>query len=202
MNDIFCSVAQFVQYVDSTLLLGLNGLHNPVLDTVMRTVSCRTVWIPLYLLLFALVWRRYGLKGAILCLLTTLLAVTLADQLCGSWLRSAVGRLRPSNPDNPLSEWVHLVNNYRGGKYGFPSCHAANTAVVAITLSLWLRRRALMAWLLGWSALVSLSRPGRALPGRCAGWLRDRGRHRLRPDAPAAPGIVGGAAHLATPVSA
>lgn len=87
MNDIFCSAAQFVQYVDSTLLLGLNGLHNPLLDTVMRTVSFRTVWIPLYLLLFALVWRRYGLKGAVLCLLTTLLAVTLADQLCGSWLR-------------------------------------------------------------------------------------------------------------------
>lgn len=176
MNDIFCSAAQFVQYVDSTLLLGLNGLHNPVLDTVMRTVSCRTVWIPLYLLLFALVWRRYGLKGAVLCLLTTLLAVTLADQLCGSWLRSAVGRLRPSNPDNPLSEWVHLVNNYRGGKYGFPSCHAANTAVVAVTLSLWLRRRALMAWLLGWSALVSLSRiylgvhyPGDVLAGFAIG---------------------------------
>lgn len=172
MNDIFCSAAQFVQYVDSTLLLGLNGLHNPVLDTVMRTVSCRTVWIPLYLLLFALVWRRYGLKGAVLCLL----AVTLADQLCGSWLRSAVGRLRPSNPDNPLSEWVHLVNNYRGGKYGFPSCHAANTAVVAVTLSLWLRRRALMAWLLGWSALVSLSRiylgvhyPGDVLAGFAIG---------------------------------
>lgn len=158
MTQFFSDISQFFQYVDSALLLALNGLHNPVLDAVMRAVSMRTVWIPLYLLLFALVWRRHGFKGAVLCLLATLLAVAVADQLCGSWLRGAVGRLRPSNPDNPLSDYVHIVNGYRGGKFGFPSCHAANTAVVAVTLSLWLRRRSLTAWLLGWSALVSLSR--------------------------------------------
>jgi undecaprenyl-diphosphatase len=29
--------------------------------------------------------------------------------------------MRPGNPDNPLSAVVHIVDGYRGGRYGFPS---------------------------------------------------------------------------------
>ncbi len=158
MNDYFALVWEFFIFIDNSLLLTFNGLSNPVMDAVMPVVSMRTVWIPLYLLLFCLAWRRYGWKGAVLCLLTVLLAVAAADQLCGSFLRGLIGRLRPSNPDNPVSRWVNIVNDYRGGKYGFPSCHAANTAAVAMLLSLWLKRRGMTAFLFSWAGLVSLSR--------------------------------------------
>ena len=91
MNDYFALVWEFFIFIDNSLLLTFNGLSNPVMDAVMPVVSMRTVWIPLYLLLFCLAWRRYGWKGAVLCLLTVLLAVAAADQLCGSFLRGLIG---------------------------------------------------------------------------------------------------------------
>lgn len=134
----------------------------------------RSVWIPLYLFLFFLVWKRSGLVSAAFCLLTTILAVAIADQICGSLLRGIIGRMRPSNPDNPLSQWVHIVNNHRGGKYGFPSCHAANTAAVATILSLWIKNRNFIIAIFLWSAIVSCSRVylGVHYPSDiCAGFL-------------------------------
>lgn len=174
--DIIGASMEYVRGVDTALLLAINGLHNTVLDTLMHTVSMRTVWIPLYLLLFAAVWRKYGWKGAIVCLIGVAMAVTLADQLCGSLLRGLAGRMRPSNPDNPISAWIHIVNGHRGGRYGFPSCHAANTAVVAVFLSMWLRRTWIIVCLAGWCLLVSVSRiflgvhyPGDVLTGLVIG---------------------------------
>ena len=80
----------------------------------------------------------------------TTLAITLADQLCATLIRPAVQRLRPANLDNPLSAMVHIVNGYRGGSYGFPSCHAANTfALVGLMLPIVRQRRfgiVMIAW--------------------------------------------------------
>lgn len=156
MENLINHSIEFFNFCDTALLLGLNGHHTAFLDCVMDIVSMRLVWAPLYIILLTMVWRRYGWRGAAVCLLTTIMAVTLVDQVCGSVLRGMVGRMRPSNPDNPLSAWIQIVDGYRGGKYGFPSCHAANTAVVAVYLSLWLRSKALFAALCAWCLLVSL----------------------------------------------
>lgn len=186
MKEFFIQALEFSQYIDTCVLLTLNGFHTPFLDTVMEAASMRTIWIPLYVLLFIMVWRRYGWRGAVLALLAVGLGVAVADQICGQYLRHLVCRMRPSNPDNPISQWVYIVNNYRGGKYGFPSCHAANTAVVATLLSLWLKRRRITLWLFGWAALVSLSRiylgvhyPGDVLLGFALGTLTAYGIWRL-----------------------
>lgn len=47
------------------------------------------------------------------------LTITFADQACATWIRPYVERMRPSNLNNPISEMVHIVNNHRGGRYGF-----------------------------------------------------------------------------------
>lgn len=56
-------------------------------------------------------------------------------------IRPYVERMRPSNLNNPISEMVHIVNNHRGGRYGFPSCHAANTFGLAFFLFFLFRKR-------------------------------------------------------------
>ena len=58
--------------------------------------------------------------------------ITFADQMCSSIIRPVVARLRPANPDNPIVDMVYIVNGYRGGSYGFPSCHAANSLGLAM----------------------------------------------------------------------
>ena len=158
MTDFFTTLSEYIVTTDTALLLAINGLHTPWLDTLMHTVSMRTVWIPFYLVLFIMVWKRYGWRMAVVCLLSVILAVTVADQLCGSILRGFIGRKRPSNLSNPISYLVHIVNDHRGGNFGFPSCHAANTAVVAAMLSFRLKKWKWMVILFGWAMLVSVSR--------------------------------------------
>lgn len=53
---------------------------------------------------------------------------------------------------------MHIVNGYRGGRYGFPSCHAANTFALAVFLSFHFRRKPMTLLMFSWSLLVSLSR--------------------------------------------
>lgn len=91
-------------------------------------------------------------------------------------IRPEVCRLRPSNPENPLSEMVHIVGGYRGGSYGFPSCHAANSFALASFLTLLFANRKLSLFIFAWAVLNSYSRvylgvhyPGDLLVGAIIG---------------------------------
>lgn len=82
----------------------------------------------------------------------------------------------PSNPENPLSEMVHIVGGYRGGSYGFPSCHAANSFALASFLILLFANRKLSLFIFAWAVLNSYSRvylgvhyPGDLLVGAIIG---------------------------------
>lgn len=104
------------------------------------------------------------------------LAITIADQVCATLIRPEVCRLRPSNPENPLSEMVHIVGGYRGGSYGFPSCHAANSFALASFLTLLFANRKLSLFIFAWAVLNSYSRvylgvhyPGDLLVGAIIG---------------------------------
>ena len=144
--------------LDQDILLFVNSLHCTFFDYFMKACSDKYVWIPFYLALFLLVIHTFGLKKAGLVLLFIGLTILLTDQITASLIRPMVCRLRPANPDNPLSAVVHIVDGYRGGSYGFPSSHAANTAGLAFFV-IHLFRRKPMTWLMtGWMVLVCYSR--------------------------------------------
>lgn len=148
----------FFQNIDTYLLVTANGANSPELDILMWLISSRWIWVPLYILLAGMLIYRYGwLKGSLYIVMAAVI-ITLTDQTCASVIRPLVARLRPSNPDNPISVLLHIVNGYRGGKYGFPSCHAANTCALAAFLSLLFRKRYITIALAIWSLLVSYSR--------------------------------------------
>lgn len=149
---------EIINALDEWVLLLFNGHHTPLMDNVMWLVSGKFIWIPFYILLLELMARRIGWKRAGIVLIGIALAVTLADQVCGSLLRGLICRMRPSNPDNPFSAMITLVNDYHGGKYGFPSCHAANTMALAVMMICVFRTRAMLALMITWSVVVSCSR--------------------------------------------
>ena len=53
---------------------------------------------------------------------------------------------------------MHVVNGYRGGRYGFPSCHAANTFALAMFMSLVFRNKRFSVMMFSWAIVVSYSR--------------------------------------------
>lgn len=120
-----------IQNIDSQLLVAINDLHTPFFDYFMMAYTGRWVWVPFYCAIAWFLLRRLGWRNGLLVLVAIGVAVAIADQTCATLIRPLVARLRPANLDNPLSDMVHVVNNYRGGLYGFPSCHAANTFVLA-----------------------------------------------------------------------
>ena len=144
--------------IDARLLLIVNGAHSPFFDSVMWCISGRWIWIPFYAVLAYLLFRRMSWKRASLCLVTIGLIILAADQTCATLIRPEIGRLRPANLNNPLSSFVHVVNGYRGGRYGFPSCHAANTFALAVFMSLVIRHKWFTVMMFSWAFVVSYSR--------------------------------------------
>lgn len=144
--------------IDARLLLIVNGAHSPFFDAVMWCISGRWVWVPFYAVLACLLFRRMSWKRASICLVTIGLIILAADQTCATLIRPEIGRLRPANLNNPLSSFVHVVNGYRGGRYGFPSCHAANTFALAVFMSLVIRHKWFTVMMFSWAFVVSYSR--------------------------------------------
>ena len=164
--------------LDSDLFLRLHSGHTLFWDYFMFAMSDKFTWIGLYVAILYSIWRSFPLKTTIIIILGVILAVVCSDQLTAGLLRPMIGRLRPSNAGNPISEFVTLVNGYRGGTYGFPSSHASNTFAVAILISLIFKNWRVLVVMYAWALLNCYSRiylgvhyPGDLLVGALIGSL-------------------------------
>lgn len=167
---------------DTALLLTLNALHTPYFDRFMMIYSGNWIWIPLYVSVFIMLYLRFGWKKAVILGLAIGICIFIADTTCAKILRPFFCRPRPGRPDSPISHLVHLINGYRGGHYGFPSCHAANSFALAAALIIICRCIRLSLFIIIWAIINSYSRiylgvhyPGDILFGTSVGiaiaWL-------------------------------
>lgn len=162
--------------IDTQLFLFFNGMHCEFFDHFMKMFTMKFIWVPMYATILFVLIRMYDWRRALIFTLAIVLSIVLADQVCATFIRPEVERLRPSNPDNPLSAFVHIVDGYRGGSYGFPSCHGANSFALATILALVIRRRRIIMFAMAWAAINSYSRlylgvhyPGDLLVGAIIG---------------------------------
>ena len=147
-----------LQNIDAEVFLFFNSAHCTFFDSFMSLYSGKFIWIPMYASLLLVMLGRFPLSKVLILLVGVALLITLADQICSSLIRPICERLRPSNPSNPLSEFVHIVNGYRGGAYGFPSCHAANSFALAAFAAVMLRRRSFTLFIITWAIINCYSR--------------------------------------------
>ena len=145
---------------DHGLFLWLNFDGGAFMDWLMTTISGTAMWIPLYLLIFWLVWRKEGWKGLITVVVCLALAMGLADMICGIFKHSGLlkhvwesfpVRHRPMF-DVAVRDLAHVVS-YRHGAYGTVSAHAATTCALAVISSLIIRRR-WFAWMVAVAVLL------------------------------------------------
>ena len=165
-----------LQHLDQHILLSLNSLHTPYWDNFMWLFTGKIIWIPMYASILYVLLRNFNLSVTLFTLVAIALTITYADQICASLIRPLVERMRPSNPNNPLSEFIHLVNDKRGGRYGFPSCHSSNSFALAFFVFLFFRQRWLTFFIVLWAIANSYTRiyigvhyPGDLLAGMVVG---------------------------------
>ena len=143
--------------LDKELFLFLNGLNAEWLDPIMFWISGKKEWIPFYIIIIAFLIKQYKWK-TVLILAGIGLSITLADQITSGFMKPFFERPRPSH-EPTLQGLVHIINNYKGGAYGFASSHAANTFAVAMFLWLLLKNNhRWVVFMFGWAAIVSYSR--------------------------------------------
>lgn len=136
--------------IDQALTLSLNGSHSLFLDGVAVTATATLTWMPALVALLYAIIRAGEMREIILTILAIGLCVLLADQVASGIFKPLVARPRPAG-DPLLMYTIDVVNDYRGGRYGFFSSHAANTMAVATFVSLLMRRKVLTIGLISWS---------------------------------------------------
>ena len=154
---------------DHDLFLALNFDGGPTVDRIMFTISGTTMWIPLYLLILWMVWRRGGWRDTLLFFVLMVGAIVLSDMLCGMFKANGVmGELLPDfqprwrpmftpeleelaiTPDSlyvirqtgMAGDWaVHVPVKAVAGHYGTVSAHAATIVTLAVLSCAAIRRR-------------------------------------------------------------
>ena len=142
--------------LDTKAFLYLNSLHAREWDKIMWWISGDASWIPLYAILLILIIYRERPYRFIFTILFLAIMVALSDQI-SVLIKNLAERPRPTH-NTEIADMVHIVNNYRGGKYGFVSSHAANVFGVATFLSNQFKNYKWTLFLLAWAAVVSYSR--------------------------------------------
>lgn len=130
--------------LDRKIFLELNSsFRDPWLDQLMMFMTTTAAWIPLYLFLIYLLIRNYR-KQTWLILIAIGLTILFADQFTSSVMKPFFERLRPSHEPS-IAERVFIVDEYRGGKFGFASSHAANTFGIATLM--WVALKVYRPWI-------------------------------------------------------
>jgi undecaprenyl-diphosphatase len=146
------------------LFFFLNGSDSSFWDSFFYLYSYKWTWIPLYLcFLFVFIYRKTGTaiqkdrKEILWTVASVILVVVLCDQISSGIFKPLFHRFRPTHhPD--FQNWVDIVLNQRGGKYGFTSSHAANTFGLATFVSLLFRNRLMTSTMLLFALITGYSR--------------------------------------------
>ena len=148
--------------LDQDITLAINGLHTKFTDVVWQTFSNMQVWIPLYVLVIALVIWKAGWKKGLIYVASMALCLLVCDQFA-NLIKHYVCRPRPCHDSYMLDNGLRLLEE-AGGMFGFFSSHAANSFGFAVCSSQavdasFKRKQKWFTWIIFiWAALVSVSR--------------------------------------------
>jgi undecaprenyl-diphosphatase len=115
--------------LDTAILKFFNvTIANPAFDLFFKYIGDFDLWRwPLGLALALFLWRG-GSKGR-WAVLTAALCIAMVDPSLHYVIKPLFGRLRPCNEAGLT--WLRVIDGC-GGKYGFPSNHAANLMAMAV----------------------------------------------------------------------
>ena len=138
--------------IDKQIMVFLNKtISNPIFDFIMPIITNQNFLVFSGLILIGYLAYFGGKKGRI-TIVILLIAAGFSDAICFQIIKPWVGRIRPSHE---FYEYINLLVS-KGGKYSFPSNHAANSFVFATVLSYFYDRKKISLYIL--ASTIAFSR--------------------------------------------
>ena len=142
---------------ERALFFALNGGGEPWYSEFVWLFTQTSTWYPMAFFALALLFYKKPFSQGFIALLGIALAILFADQTASGLFKPLFERYRPTHhPD--FAEYVEIFHNYRGGKYGFASSHAANSMAVACFFMLLFRSHLFTVVLLLWALFTGYTR--------------------------------------------
>lgn len=138
--------------IDKQIMVFLNKtISNSIFDFIMPIITNQNFLVFSGLILIGYLAYFGGKKGRI-TIVILLIAAGFSDAICFQIIKPWVGRIRPSHE---FYEYINLLVS-KGGKYSFPSNHAANSFVFATVLSYFYDRKKISLYIL--ASTIAFSR--------------------------------------------
>ena len=141
-----------LQKIDEYFFRIINSAGWEQMDQLMILISSKWFWIPLYIYILYLIYKRFS-DQFIKILLALGLLIFLADFGSVHLFKEVFERARPCH----LLEGIRVVDGC-GGPFGFISSHASNSFAIAFFMALLFRNFWGFAWLFSWAVVIGFSR--------------------------------------------
>ena len=143
--------------LERKLFLALNDGVSDFWDNAMWTYTGIVTWVPLILFILYISFRNQQLKEGLLVLESIVLVLILSNLVSATFFKPVFRRFRPTHhPD--YKDIVNIINDFRGGDYGFISGHATNSFGLAFFFFRLFKNRLVTISIMIWAALNSYSR--------------------------------------------
>ncbi len=150
--------------LDLAILRFFNGaIANPAFDVFFKTITMNQFLLSvLAVILATIIWIDHK-KGLVIAA-ATIIGLALADIISADVIKKLVCRPRPCHTISDLRMIVGC-----GGRYGFPSNHAANSVVVAFVLTRFYKKLNPFLWTLAVVVCISRMYLGKHYPSDLLG---------------------------------
>ena len=141
-----------VQKIDEYFFRLINSAGWEDMDGIMILISSKLFWIPLYIYIIYLIYKRFS-DQFIKILLALSLLIFIADYGSVHLFKEVFERSRPCH----FLEGIRVVDSC-GGPFGFISSHASISFSIAFFISLLFRNLWGFVHLFSWAVLIGFSR--------------------------------------------
>ena len=121
--------------LDKKLFIFLNSLGSEPFDGIWLLVTKQFNWIPFFLLLLVILYKKIGTKQLVIVLLTVAALITFTNEIT-DLIKFSVQRIRPCN-DEELVGLIRIVKD--SDTFSYFSGHAANSTAAMMLVFLILR---------------------------------------------------------------
>jgi undecaprenyl-diphosphatase len=141
--------------IDTDVFIFLNSLGSQRYDGFWLTITKQTSWIPLFIFLFYLIFKKLGIKQTLYLMVFVAVLIVVADQTANLF-KNGFQRLRPCN-NLEINSFIRIVKSSE--TFSFFSGHATNSMAVATFSYLLFNKDYKYFWLLFlWPLIFAYSR--------------------------------------------